>query len=217
LAADPTLAPWPDPADESVFQAGAWILADDRPLAPEIEAFLDAGEPPVYFGFGSIGAPENVSRLMLESARALGRRAIVSRGWADLPLIDDRPDCLSIGEVNQQTLFKRVAAVVHHGGAGTTTAAARAGAPQVVIPQHYDQPYWAQRVQQLGVGTAHATATPSAESLTAALEQTLQPNVAARARAVAAETRGDGARIAARALLTSVKARLTPTALSSER
>ncbi|GLW09427.1 hypothetical protein Misp01_45560 [Microtetraspora sp. NBRC 13810] len=29
----------------------------------------------------------------------------------------------------------RVAAVVHHGGAGTTTTAARAGAPQVVVPQ----------------------------------------------------------------------------------
>jgi vancomycin aglycone glucosyltransferase len=205
LAADPTLAPWPEPPDESVFQTGAWILADDRPLAPEIEAFLDAGEPPVYFGFGSIAAPENVSRVMIESARALRRRAIVLRGWAELAPIDDGPDCLSIGEVNQQTLFKRVAAVVHHGGAGTTTAAARAGAPQVVIPQHYDQPYWAQRVQQLGVGTAHATATPSAESLTAALERTLQPNVAARARAVAAETRGDGARIAARALLASVR------------
>ena len=53
LAADLTLAPWPDPADQAVFQAGAWILADARPLSPELEAFLDAGEPPVYFGFGS--------------------------------------------------------------------------------------------------------------------------------------------------------------------
>ncbi len=108
LAADTTLAPWPDPADESVFQPGAWILADDRPLAPAIEAFLDAGEPPVYFGFGSIGAPANLSRVMIESARALGRRAIVLRGWAELPLIDDGADCLSVGEVNQQALFKRV-------------------------------------------------------------------------------------------------------------
>jgi vancomycin aglycone glucosyltransferase len=203
LAADPTLGPWPEPADDRVLQTGAWILHDERPLAPEIEAFLDAGEPPVYFGFGSIGAPANLSRVMIESARALGRRSIVLRGWADLPLIDDASDCFSIGEVNQQTLFKRVAAVVHHGGAGTTTAAARAGAPQVVIPQHYDQPYWARRVQQLGVGTAHEGATPSAESLTAALERVLQPDVAARARAVAAEIRGDGARIAARAVLTT--------------
>jgi vancomycin aglycone glucosyltransferase len=27
-------------------------------LAPDIEAFLDAGEPPIYFGFGSVGPPE---------------------------------------------------------------------------------------------------------------------------------------------------------------
>ncbi len=110
---------------------------------------------------------------MIQSARALGRRAIVSRGWADLSLVDDAPDCLAIGEVNLQALFKRVAAVVHHGGAGTTTSAALAGAPQVVIPQKYDQHYWARRIQQLGIGTAHAPGTPTADSLTNALEHTL--------------------------------------------
>jgi vancomycin aglycone glucosyltransferase len=200
LAADPTLAPWPDPTDGAVLQTGAWILPDESPLAPELEAFLDAGEPPVYFGFGSIRAPENLSRVMVESARALGRRAILYRGWADLSLIDDEPDCLTIGDVNQQALFKRVAAVVHHGGAGTTTAGARAGAPQVVIPQHYDQHYWAGRVHDLGIGTAHAPGTPTADSLTAALERTLDSDVAARARFVAATMRSDGARVAARTL-----------------
>jgi vancomycin aglycone glucosyltransferase len=201
LAADPTLAPWPDPADDAVFQTGAWILPDKRPLAPELEAFLDAGEPPVYFGFGSTRATENLSRMMIESARALGRRAIVSRGWADLSLPDDAPDCLALGEVNQQALFPRVAAVVHHGGAGTTTAAARAGAPQVVIPQHYDQPYWAQRVHQLGIGIAHVGGPPTTESLTNALEGALQPDVVVRAQAVKAAVRSDGAQAAARRLV----------------
>jgi vancomycin aglycone glucosyltransferase len=201
LAADPTLAPWPDPADQHVFQTGAWILPDAHPLSDELETFLDAGEPPIYFGFGSIRAPEDVSRVMIESARALGRRAIVSRGWADLALVDDASDCLAIDEVNQQKLFKRVAAVVHHGGAGTTTAAARAGAPQVVIPQHYDQPYWAHRVQELGTGTAHDASTPTTASLTEALERVLLPEVAARAGAIAAAMRADGAQIAARQLI----------------
>ena len=135
LAADPTLAPWPETADLDVVQTGAWILPDQRPLSPELEAFLDAGEPPVYFGFGSMRAPQDLSQAMIQAARALGRRAIVSRGWAGLALPDNEPDCLSIGEVNLQALFRRVAAVVHHGGAGTTTAAAQAGAPQVVVPQ----------------------------------------------------------------------------------
>ena len=201
LAADATLAPWPDPAEQAVLQTGAWILPDANPLSPELEAFLDAGEPPVYFGFGSIRATEDLSRVMIQTARALGRRAIVSRGWADLSLVDDEPDCLAIGEVNQQLLFKRVAAVVHHGGAGTTTAAGGAGAPQVVIPQHYDQHYWAHRIHHLGIGTAHAPGAPTSESLTSALEHTLEPDVAVRAKSIAAAMRRDGALTAARRLI----------------
>jgi vancomycin aglycone glucosyltransferase len=201
LAADPTLAPWPDQADDRVYQSGAWILPDDRPLTPELEAFLDSGEPPIYFGFGSNRAPDNLNRVMIEAARVHGRRAIVSRGWAELSVIDDGPDCLTIGEVNQQALFKRVAAVVHHGGAGTTTAAARAGAPQVVIPQHYDQHYFAARVQQLGIGVAQAGSTPTTDSLTSALECVLQRDVAVRAQSLAGAVRSDGARAGARRLI----------------
>ena len=204
LAADPTLTPWPDPADRAVFQTGAWILPDERALSPELETFLDAGEPPVYFGFSSMHAPQELSRVMIQSARALGRRAIVSRGWADLSLVDDEPDCLAIGEVNLQALFKRVAAVVHHGGAGTTTLAALAGAPQVVIPQVYDQHYHAQRIHHLGIGTAHAPGTPTTDSLTGALTHTLQQEVAARARSIATAVRRDGAQAAAQRLINEI-------------
>lgn len=204
LAADPTLAPWPDPADQAVFQSGAWILPDEHPLSPELERFLEAGEPPIYFGFGSIRVPQGLSQAMIQAARALGRRVVILRGWADLNPVDNEPDCLAIGEVNQQALFKRVAAVVHHGGAGTTTAAARAGAPQVVIPQHYDQHYWAKRVHQLGIGSAHMPGAPTSELLTSALEHALQPEVAARAQSVASAMRSDGARVAAQRLLDRV-------------
>jgi len=201
LAADPTLGPWPDPDDDAVFQTGAWMLPDERPLSAEVQAFLDAGDPPIYFGFGSTRAPQDVAHAIVESARALGRRAMVSRGWADLSLADDEPRCLVIGEVNVQTLFTQVAAVVHHGGAGTTTAAARAGAPQVIVPHMYDQFYWAQRIDQLGIGSAHPPGAPTTESLTAALERALQPDVGSRAQSVAAAVRTDGAMVAARRVI----------------
>lgn len=200
LAADPTLGPAPDAADGSVFQTGAWIQPDDRPLAPEITAFLDSGEPPVYFGFGSMRAPQDLGQVMLGAARALGRRAIVSRGWAGLSL-DGAADCLAIDEVNQQALFGRVAAVVHHGGAGTTSIAALASAPQVVVPQIYDQHYWAERVDALGIGLAHEAGTPSSDSLAGSLERALKPAVADQARAVGRLIRRDGARVAAEQLL----------------
>jgi vancomycin aglycone glucosyltransferase len=204
LASDPTIAPWPDPADATVFQSGAWILEDDRPLSPELETFLDAGEPPISFGFGSSPSSPDLARTLLGVARALGRRAIFSRGWADAPLVDDAADCLEIGEVNVLALFPRVAAVVHHGGAGTTTAAALSGTPQVVVPQRYDQPYWAKRVGELGIGFAHPRVPPTADSLASALEYVLRPEVAARATSVAAAVRRDGAEGAAQHLMSLV-------------
>lgn len=201
LAADPTLAPWQETAELDVVQTGSWILPDERPLPAELEAFLEAGTPPVYVGFGSMRAPEDFARMAIEAVRAQGRRVLLSRGWADLALIDDRADCFTVDELNHQALFGRVAAVMHHGGAGTTATAARAGAPQVVIPQIGDQPYWAGRVAALGIGAAHDGPTPTKESLSAALRRALTPETKARASAVASTIRKDGATVAARLLL----------------
>lgn len=203
LASDPVLSPWPPTDLRDVVQTGAWILPDDRPLPTALEAFLEAGPPPVYAGFGSMPmqAFRDAARVAIDAVRAQGRRLVLSHGWADLALIDDRDDCLAIGEVNQQALFGRVAAVVHHGGAGTTTTAARAGAPQVVVPQIADQPYWAGRVAELGVGVAHDGPTPTAPSLSAALRTALSPETRARAVAVAGTIRADGAAAAANRLL----------------
>lgn len=201
LATDPTLSPWQETPDLDVVQTGAWILPRERPLPAGLEAFLDAGTPPVYVGFGSMRAPEDAARVAVGAIRAQGRRVVVSHGWAGLAPVDDRDDCFVVGEANLQALFGRVAAVVHHGGAGTTTAAARAGAPQVVVPQMVDQPYWAGRVAELGIGAAHDGPTPTAESLSAALRTALAPETRARATAVAGAVRTDGTTVAAELLL----------------
>ncbi|WNZ09986.1 glycosyltransferase [Streptomyces sp. 11x1] len=214
LATDPVLDPWrPWPSEATaegesfpgldVVQTGTWIVPDERPLAAELTAFLDAGAPPVYVGFGSIaiGGSEDVARASVEAIRAHGRRVILSRGWAELAALDDRDDCFVVGEANHHALFRRVAAVVHHGGAGTTTTATWAGAPQVVVPQGADQPYFASRVAELGIGVAHEGPTPTFESLSAALKVALAPETATRAAEVAGTVLPDGAARAARLLL----------------
>ena len=174
LAADPTLAPWQEPADLDVVQTGAWILPDERPLPAELVAFLDAGTPPVYVGFGSMRAPKDFARVAIEAIRGQGRRALVSRGWADLALIDDRDDCFVVGEVNQQALFGRVAAVVqrrrghdNHGRSGRRASGGGTpdGGPAI----------FAGRVADLGVGAAHDGPTPTTESLSVALRTALSP------------------------------------------
>jgi vancomycin aglycone glucosyltransferase len=203
LATDPVLDPWQGMPDLDVVQTGSWILPDERPLPAGLAAFLDAGEPPVYVGFGSMPMHRatDIAEVAVEAVRAHGRRVVVARGWADLARIDDRDDCFVVGEVNHQALFGRMAAVVHHGGQGTTTTATRSGAPQVVVPQGTDQPYWAGRVAGLGIGVAHDGPTPTVGSLSAALEQALAPETRARAAAVAGDIRTDGAATAARLLL----------------
>jgi vancomycin aglycone glucosyltransferase len=157
----------------------------------------------VYVGFGSMAAhaPKDIARVAIEASRAHGRRVLLGRGWADLGLIDDRDDCFVVGDVNQQALFPRVAAVVHHGGAGTTTTASRAGAPQVVVPRIADQVYWARRVAELGIGTTHEDPAPTVESLSAALGPALSPETSERAKAVAGTIRTDGATGAAKMLI----------------
>ncbi|WP_425424367.1 glycosyltransferase [Streptomyces lushanensis] len=206
LAADPVLGPWRETPGLDVTQTGAWTLPDERPLPAELVTFLEAGAPPVYVGFGSMRPSPDIARRAIEAIRAQGHRALVSRGWADLDLIDDRDDCFAVGEVNQQRLFGRVAAVVHHGGAGTTVTAARAGVPQVVVALRLaDNPYWAGRVADLGIGAAPDGPSPTAESLSLAFRTALAPGTRARARALGAKIRTDGAAVAASLLLDTLR------------
>jgi vancomycin aglycone glucosyltransferase len=207
LAADPILAPWPGSPDFDVVRTGAWILPDSRPLPMDLTEFLESGVPAVYVSMGSVRAPDGVARAAIDAARAHGMRIVMGRGWADLALIDDGDDCFAVGEVNHQALFRRVAAVVHHGGAGTTTTATAAGVPQVVVPQFADQPYFARRVADLGIGAAHDGPTPTADSLSAALATALTPDIRARAEATASRIRSDGASVAAERLVAEITAR----------
>jgi vancomycin aglycone glucosyltransferase len=202
LAADDVLAPVLPRSDLDVIQTGAWMLHDETPLPYDIDNFLNDGPPPIYLGFGSMRASEQTPDLLIEAVRALGFRSILHQGWANLMPSDNRNDCLSIGDVNHEMLFARVAAIVHHGGAGTTTAAARAGRPQVIIPHNYDQFYWAHRVQELGVGVSG----PQRDDLTVntllqVLRECLRPELTTRAQALASRMELHGARITAERLV----------------
>ena len=201
LAADAVLAPVPATPGRKIFQTGAWVLEDSTPLPAEVEAFLERGEPPIFVGFGSMPVAGDAARWPIAAARAVGRRVIVSRGWAELELIDGTPDCIAVGDLSHDVLFPRVAAVVHHGGAGTTAAAARAGVPQVVTPTFGgDQLYWGSRIADLGVGATIPHAAMTEELLIEAFREVCQPAVAARARALARQVGRDGAETAAKRL-----------------
>jgi vancomycin aglycone glucosyltransferase len=207
LASDAILGPW-QPSDMcDGVQAGAWMLADPRPLPSELTAFLDAGSPPIYVGFGSMPmqAAPDAARAAIDAIRARGNRTVLAPGLAGFSAIDDGADCFVTGEVNQQMLFPRVAAVIHHGGAGTTFAAARAGTPQLIVPQVADQFYWAERVADLGTGVAHDGSVPSEASLADGLANALDQSIIERASAIAGSFRIDAAAVSARMLIDGIR------------
>ncbi|WP_420456119.1 glycosyltransferase [Rubrivirga sp.] len=147
----------PEPTDWPGWAAtaGYWFLDADAPLDPALAAFLGAGPPPVYVGFGSMTGRDagETTRTVVEAVRATGVRAVLASGWGGLAEATG-DDLFTIGGAPHHALFPRCAAVVHHGGAGTTAAGLRAGRPTVVVAHFGDQPYWGRRVHALGVGPA---------------------------------------------------------------
>ena len=147
----------PKPADwQNTEIVGDWFLdATDWTPPAELVEFLQNGSPPVYIGFGSMGIrnPAETADLVLQAVARTQQRAILQAGWGGLSKADVPDNVLMINAVPHTWLFPRMAAVVHHGGAGTTAAGLRAGVPSIVIPFFGDQPFWGQRVADLGVGT----------------------------------------------------------------
>ncbi|KAH7391173.1 hypothetical protein DE146DRAFT_663682 [Phaeosphaeria sp. MPI-PUGE-AT-0046c] len=182
----PALIPKPRDWSHNISVAGFYFLdlAQNYTPAPDLAAFLDAGEPPVYIGFGSIVVddPNAMTKMIFEAVKITGKRALVSKGWGGLGADElGIPDgVFMLGNCPHDWLFKRVSAVVHHGGAGTTAAGIAAGRPTVVVPFFGDQPFWGAMVARAGAGPdpcpyKDLTAEKLAESITKALEpQTLE-------------------------------------------
>ncbi|SEG70762.1 UDP:flavonoid glycosyltransferase YjiC, YdhE family [Thermomonospora echinospora] len=172
----PTVVPRPRDWPSNVHLTGYWFLdePDYRP-SDELVAFLEAGPPPVYVGFGSMvpAEPEATDRLVRAAIRMAGVRAVIMGDPKNTPVSSDE-DIMVVEDVPHSWLFPRMAAVVHHGGAGTTAAGLRAGVPTVVCPFFGDQPYWGERVAALRAGPAPIPfRTLSVRTLAEAIRQSM--------------------------------------------
>jgi rhamnosyltransferase subunit B len=125
---------------------------DDAVLAPEVNRFLDEGEPPIVFTLGTamrFAAP--FFEVSVAVCRILKRRGLLLTMFAsDVP--SRLPDDIRhVQFVPLAALLPRCAALVHHGGIGTLAQGLRAGIPQLVTPMNFDQPDNAVRLLRLGV------------------------------------------------------------------
>jgi sterol 3beta-glucosyltransferase len=156
----PRPADWPVTAEIT----GYWFLgaASDWTPPRRLAEFIDAGEPPVYIGFGSmpVDDPAKLAEAIITAVQRTGLRAVVSSLSPELRRLlpqgsqgqqGSQSKILMIRQAPHDWLFPRMAAIVHHGGAGTTGAAVMAGRPQVIWPFGIDQHFWSSRMISLGV------------------------------------------------------------------
>ncbi len=193
----PLVIPVPKDWGDFIHVTGYWFLEPPdrwRPPADLLD-FLRSGPPPVYIGFGSMvhSKPGETTDLILQALALSGQRGIVSTGWGGLQKEKLPKTVFMIGSIPFNWLFPRMAALVHHGGAGTTSMGLLAGIPAVVTPFMGDQPFWGQRVYELGVGTRpiprrHLTADHLAESIHQAVsDQSMRERAARLGEGIRAE------------------------------
>ncbi|CAF0947201.1 unnamed protein product [Adineta steineri] len=150
----PSLVPKPSDWPEYIDVCGFFFLdlATNYQPPEDLLHFLNAGDPPIYIGFGSITGHDSsrLLKIVLEALKVTGYRALLS-GLAN------ENDCLpenifKIGNCPHDWLFQHVSAVCHHGGAGTTAAGLRAGKPTIIVPFFGDQFFWGSMIYQSGAG-----------------------------------------------------------------
>lgn len=162
-------------------------------LPDDVEAFLNAGDPPVVVSFGSAmrqGRP--YFEAAAEACRRLNKRCLILAKSGDQipPALPD--GCRQFDYAPFSLVFPRAAAVIHHGGIGTTAQCLAAGVPQFVMPLAFDQPDNADRLNKLGVARSRLAAKFNANSATRTLRDLLgDAGVKAACEAAKAKMAGD--------------------------
>nr|WIL59758.1 UDP-glucosyltransferase 80A40 [Paris polyphylla] len=153
----PNLVPKPKDWGSKVDVVGFCFLdlASNYEPPESLVKWIEAGEKPIYIGFGSLPVqePEKMTRIIVEVLEITGQRGIINKGWGGLGnLAEPKEFVYLLDNVPHDWLFLQCKAVVHHGGAGTTSAGLKAACPTTIVPFFGDQLFWGERVHARGVG-----------------------------------------------------------------
>lgn len=175
-------------------------LASSFTPPDDLKNFLEAGEPPVYIGFGSIVVddPDEFTNLIFEAIKIAGCRALVSKGWGGFGSNADCPEnVFMIDNTPHDWLFPRCSAVVHHGGAGTTAIGLKCAIPTMIVPFFGDQPFWGAMVSKAKAGAHECIPYKklNAERLAEGIKQCLTDEAKENVKKIAEsiDKEGDGA------------------------
>ncbi|MFJ9605865.1 glycosyltransferase [Kitasatospora sp. NPDC101176] len=166
-------------------------------------SWLDADEPPAYFGFGSMPVQDlpALLRLVNEVSKRLGIRALVGAGWSATEdpweSLVDPARIQVVGRINHEAVLPRCQFAVHHGGAGTTEVSIRSGLPTIICPVAFDQPFWGRRLEQLKVGRMIPLSELAIDNLLRAIRKVNTPEAHSRVLRLAKSLSSEDGRSAA--------------------
>lgn len=189
---------------------GALTMELPTPADAEVLAWIAAGTPPIFFGFGSmlVESPADTLAMISAACAQLAERALVCSAGSDFSRVPQSDNVKVVGTVNYAEIFPSCRAVVHHGSIGTTAAGLRAGVPTLVLWTIRDQVILGSQVKRLKVGTSRRLSTATERSLVEDLRVILAPQYAARAREIASRMSKPAESVAATADLVENSARL---------
>lgn len=140
-------ADWPAGLKQTGFPL--WDIDSQSELSPDLEQWLQKGDPPVVITGGTAFAGRRkFYQECLAACADLGRRAlVVTRHHSNVP-----EGACAVEYAPFSQLLPRSAAIIHHGGIGTVAQALACGTPQLVLPQAHDQFDNAHLVESLQAG-----------------------------------------------------------------
>ena len=164
-------------------------------VTPELERFLDDGEPPITFTLGSslIWLAGDFYKLAVKAAERLGLRALLLTGdKRNLPSGKLPDGVAAFDYAPHHYVMPRSLCLVHQGGIGTTGQALRSGKPMLVVPHGQDQPDNARRCVDLGVGRSLPVSRLTLSNLVSELTELLSdPGYRNRAEKIGSEVRNE--------------------------
>ncbi|MBU9713626.1 glycosyltransferase [Evansella tamaricis] len=188
------LVPFPNDWGDHNYITGHWKIPknslehEENQLPEDLLAWLESGEKPIYFGFGSLPIldPQKMIDMVVEITQSLQTRAIIASGWSDMMPKDSSltHSIFMLKSANHELLFPHCSIIIHHGGAGTTHTTLESGVPSIICSTYADQPFWGERITELNIGRHIPFPKLTKQNLTNALLELKNDRVKEKATAI---------------------------------
>lgn len=118
-----------------------------------LQEFMNQDTKYVYLNLGSMSQDVNGSlfKLFENAFKNIDCKVILSCNRKEK---STNPQFFFVSSINPHDLFPKLDLLIHCGGLGVAFKGAYYSVPQIIIPKNFEEPFWAEKVKELGCGDA---------------------------------------------------------------